>query len=250
MSKNKVDTTRGGRRNCGLIDEVRDHDGETLNEVVIPLLNVSRRTVSGVLNPYEKHQVQLYMTSAGTKSSWAYEKNLEIFERSIINPNDYFCFGCDYRIPIMHGLLDKSFINDIKTSSTFDENSFAREFLGIWTGGSNESWFSYDKMSRYRVLVNPETHSKLTAAQKDWFYLLSVDVARISCQTVVTVFKVKPTSSGFRYNIVNIYVLGTTQETKHFEIQALALKKIIAAFEPKEVVIDGNGLIKTSPILS
>ena len=129
MLKNKVDTTRGGRRNCGLIDEVRDHDGETLNEVVIPLLNVSRRTVSGVLNPYEKHQVQLYMTSAGTKSSWAYEKNLEIFERSIINPNDYFCFGCDYRIPIMHGLLDKSFINDIKTSSTFDENSFARELI-------------------------------------------------------------------------------------------------------------------------
>lgn len=99
-------------------------------------------------------------------------------------------------------------------------------------------------------MVNPETHSKLTAAQKDWFYLLSVDVARISCQTVVTVFKVKPTASGFRYNIVNIYVLGTTQETKHFEVQALALKKIIAAFEPKEVVIDGNGLIKTSPILS
>lgn len=81
------------------------------------------------------------MTSAATKASWAYEKNLEIFERSIINPSDYFCFGCDYRIPVMHGLLDKSFINDIKTSSTFNENSFAREltflklslnFLNCW----------------------------------------------------------------------------------------------------------------------
>lgn len=136
-----LETTRGGRRNGGLIDEVRDHDGEVLNEVVIPLLNVSRRTVAGKINPYEKHQVQLYMTSAATKASWAYEKNLEIFERSIINPRDYFCFGCDYRIPVMHGLLDKSFINDIKTSSTFNENSFAREltflklslnFLNCW----------------------------------------------------------------------------------------------------------------------
>ena len=122
--------------------------------------------------------------------------------------------------------------------------------LGIWTGGSNESWFPYDKMSRYRVLVNPETQSKLSQTLKDSFYLLSVDVGRLSCQTVVTVLKVKPSVAGFNYNIVNIYVLGTTQETKHFERQALDLKKIIDAFKPREVVIDGNGLIKTSPILS
>ena len=111
----------------GLIDEVRDHDGQILNEVVLPLMNVSRRTVRGVINPYEKHQTQFYITSAGTKASWAYEKNIEIFERSIINPQDYWSFGCDYRIPIMHGLLDKSYIDDIKTSATFDEASFARE---------------------------------------------------------------------------------------------------------------------------
>lgn len=104
-------------------------------------MNVSRRTVRGVINPYEKHQTQFYITSAGTKASWAYEKNIEIFERSIINPQDYWSFGCDYRIPIMHGLLDKSYIDDIKTSATFDEASFAREltfpqlsinFLNCW----------------------------------------------------------------------------------------------------------------------
>lgn len=122
-----LDSTRGGRRHGGLIDEVRDHDGQILNEVVLPLMNVSRRTVRGVINPYEKHQTQFYITSAGTKASWAYEKNIEIFERSIINPQDYWSFGCDYRIPIMHGLLDKSYIDDIKTSATFDEASFARE---------------------------------------------------------------------------------------------------------------------------
>lgn len=114
--------------------------------------------------------------------------------------------------------------------------------LGIWTGGSNESWFPYDKMSRYRVLINPETQSKISQTLKDSFYLLSVDVGRLSCQTVVTVLKVKPSVAGFNYNIVNIYVLGTTQETKHFERQALDLKKIIDAFKPREVVIDGNGL--------
>lgn len=31
-----LDSTRGGRRHGGLIDEVRDHDGQILNEVVLP----------------------------------------------------------------------------------------------------------------------------------------------------------------------------------------------------------------------
>lgn len=39
-----------------------------------------------------------------------------------------------------------------------------------------------------------------------------------------------------------MYVLGTSPETKHFSIQAVDLKLIIKAFQPKEVVIDGNGL--------
>lgn len=30
---------------------------------------------------------------------------------------------------MMHGLLDKSYVNDIKTSSTFNEESFARELI-------------------------------------------------------------------------------------------------------------------------
>ena len=45
----------------GLIDEVRDHDGEVLNEVVLPLMNVSRKMVNGKLNPYEPHQTQFFI---------------------------------------------------------------------------------------------------------------------------------------------------------------------------------------------
>lgn len=236
-----MDTTRGGRRHGGLIDEIRDHDAELLNEVVLPLMNVSRKMVNGKLNPYEPHQSQFFMTSAGTKATFAYEKCLEVFSRSIINPKDYFCWGCDYRVPMMHGLLDKSYVNDIKTSSTFNEESFAREYLGVWTGGSTESWFQYDKLQRYRKLLNPETHEKIRDSNNQ-FYLLSVDVGRLSCQTVVSVFKVNIRANGFFMSLVNMYVLGTTSERKHFELQALDLKKIINDFNPREVVIDGNGI--------
>lgn len=56
LTKNCLDSTRGGRRNAGLIDEVRDHDADALNSVVIPLLNVARRMPNGEVNPYEPHQ--------------------------------------------------------------------------------------------------------------------------------------------------------------------------------------------------
>lgn len=90
-------------------------------------MNVSRRTVRGDVNPYEPHQCQFFMTSAGTKSTYAYEKLVECLENEIIYPESSFVWGCDYRVPVMHGLLDKSYINEIKMSPTFKEDSFARE---------------------------------------------------------------------------------------------------------------------------
>ena len=56
-----LDSTRGGRRHAGIIDEVRDHDGTTLSEVVLPLMNVDRRTVLGELDETEPNQGQCYM---------------------------------------------------------------------------------------------------------------------------------------------------------------------------------------------
>ena len=79
-------------------------------------------------------------------------------------------------------------------------------------------------------------------APLDVFYILSVDVGRISCQTVVSVFKVFRHQEHFDVSLVNIYILGLTETTKHFSIQSLDLKKIIARFNPEEIVIDGNGL--------
>ena len=108
-----LESTRGGRRHGGLIDEVRDHDGDTLNEVVLPLMNVNRRTKARLVNPNEPHQAQFYMTSAGVKSSFAYSKLIECLINEIINPQSSFVWGCDYRVPLMHGLLDKTYLNNL-----------------------------------------------------------------------------------------------------------------------------------------
>ena len=96
-------------------------------------------------------------------------------------------------------------------------------------------------MSKYRLLSNPEKQQKAVLSTGS-FYLISVDVGRLSCQTVACIFKVQPRESGYFISLVNIVVLGKTPESKHFEKQVIDLKRLILAFNPKEVVIDGNGL--------
>jgi hypothetical protein len=77
-----------------------------------------------------------------------------------------------------------------------------------------------------------------------------VDVARLGCQTVCTVLKVFPRDDAWRCNLVNIYILGKNENEKVFDRQVLELKRLIEHFNPKEVVIDINGLIILAPLYS
>ena len=237
-----LDSQRGGRRHGGLIDEVRDHEEGPINEVVLPLMNVSRRLPDNTVNEKEPNQQRIFMTSAGVKTSFAYDLLIDDFIDCIIHPKSTFVFGCDYRVPVIHGLLDKTYINKLKTSSSFKEESFAREYASLWSGSSEEAWFNFDKLTKYRKIKNPETSAKFRA-NSNQFYLLSVDVGRLNDQTVCCVFRVN-VSNDCKYfaTLVNLYVLGRQAETKTFNRQAIELKRIIKKFNPLEVIIDTNGL--------
>lgn len=91
-------------------------------------MNVSRRLPDNTVNENEPNQQVIAMTSAGVKTSFSYDRLIDTFENSIIDPKNNFCFGCDYRVPVLHGLLDRTFINKLKTSPSYNEESFAREY--------------------------------------------------------------------------------------------------------------------------
>lgn len=124
--------------------------------------------------PCLTHKVEHNWTSAGVKTSFAYDLLLDVFEDSIIHPKSSFSFGCDYRVPMMHGLLDKTYINKLRSSPSYNEESFAREYMSIWSGSSDESWFNFDKLQKYRKIKNPEMHAKFRETDR-CFYLISVD---------------------------------------------------------------------------
>lgn len=169
-----LESTRGQRKHGGLIDEVRDHDEGPISDIVLPLLNVSRRMANNQVNPKEPNQQTIFATSAGSKSSFAYDKLISVFENSIINPETSFSFGCDYRVPMMHGLIDKKFVNNLKMDPSFNEASFAKEYLSIWDGASEDSWFNFSKLEAHRKIKNPEFHEKNRAGSNQ-FYFISVN---------------------------------------------------------------------------
>lgn len=236
-----LDSDRGIRTHATFLDEVRDIDGDMVREVILPQMNVSRRQANGLVNPHEKINTQVvYATSAGSKSSFAYEQLLDVFETSIINPQGALCFGLDYRIPVMHGLIDRNYVNDLKLSPSYTEATFAAEYGSLWQGGSEDSWFDFEKLERKRIIKNPEWRKKYD--DPNVFYIIGVDVGRISDQTVATIFRVNIRGNRFYSTMVNIFVLGTRGSHKTFDEQSIQIKRLIRDFEPREVIVDTNGL--------
>lgn len=237
-----LDSDRGLRNHSGLLDELRDLDGDMVSEVILPQLNVSRRMSNGLVNPYEKvNQQVICATSAGSKTSYAYEKLIDMFCDAIIHPKESFVIGLDYRIPAMHGLIDLNYVNKLRMSSAYDEAIFAAEFLGTWIGGSTEAWFDFEKIQKYRKIKNPELFAKYRD-KKEIFYLISVDVGRLIDSTVACVFRINIKDGKYYSTLVDIEVLGKTAETKTFTQQAIDIKLLAEKYNPKEILIDTNGL--------
>lgn len=114
-----------------IMEEAALIDSTTLNDVIIPMMNVPRRMANGRVNPEEPHQQQVYITSAGPKTTFAYEKLIELTVNEVIDPDDVFVCGSSYELPVYYGVLDKKFLNEQRMSSTLDMDSFAREAQSI-----------------------------------------------------------------------------------------------------------------------
>ena len=233
------ESSRGLRRHGGLIEECVGVDQQILQEVLIPLMNVSRRCLDGTVQEEEVlNQSQLYITTAGYKSTFSYSKLIQTLVQMIVEPDKAFVMGGSYRIPVLMGLLPKTFLTDLKRDSTFNDASFEREYCSHWTGNVEDAFFNGEKFDRNRILAAPEYEASGRSSSQA-YYILSVDVGRKDCQSVICVFKVTPQAQGSSIkNLVNLYAF----EDEHFEDQAIRIKKLFYKYKAKRVVIDGNGL--------
>lgn len=232
-------SSRGKRATGGLMEECILIDQTLLNEVIIPTMNVDRRLSDGTRHREEViNKSQIYVTTAGWKNSFAYEKLIQILIQQIIEPSEAVVLGGTWRIPVLEELLSKSFIEELKLDGTYNDASFAREYESEWSGDAENAFFSSDKFDKHRVLLQPE-YEYSGRSSKSAYYVLGVDVGRKDCTTECMVFKVTPQAQGSSLKtLVNIY----TWEAEHFGIQAVNIKKLFYKYKARTVVIDANGL--------
>lgn len=155
-----------------------------------------------------------------------------------MRPGSSFVFGGSWRIPVLHKLLDRNFVEDLKADGTFNEASFNREYESEWSGSIENAFFNSDLFDKHRVLNQPEYEYSGRSA-KDAYYIISVDVGRLGCQSAVMVFKVTPQIQGVAIkSLVNIY----TFDDEHFEVQAAKIKRLFFKYKARALVVDANGL--------
>ena len=233
------ESSRGKRRHGGLVEECVGVDGTILSEVIIPTMNVSRLCMDGTMQPDETlNKSQIFVTTAGWKNTFAYDKLIQFLVWMITEPEKAFIMGGTWRIPVLVKLLDKNFLQDLKKDGTFNEASFDREYESKWSGTVEDAFFNGEVFDRNRVLQKPEyEHSGRSSAAS--YYVVSVDVGRKGCDSVACVFKVTPQSMGSAHKtLVNIY----TFSDEHFEDQAIRIKKLYYKYKARRLVIDANGL--------
>jgi hypothetical protein len=234
-------SARGGRRNGGSVEEIVDENmkKDVLNEVVLPMMANNRLTSGGLgVDPNEIHKSVAYVTTAGTRQSFAYEKLMEVF-RMMREDKSAFIFGAGYELPVMHNQLDLDYIIQLKESETFNLLGFQREYQSLWSGSSDKSLVSLEDLNSCRILENSEDR----VTDKNAIYIGAYDVARaegsINANSALVVFKCIPRGDGtFSKHVINIFSFEGT----HFNEQAKFLKRKVNEFKMSALVVDINGL--------
>ena len=202
-------------------------------------MNVDRRLSDGTYDTNEvTNKSQIYVTTAGWKNSFAYEKLMTLLIQQVIEPSKAMIMGGTWRVPVYEELLSRTFIRDLKMDGTYNEASFSREYESEWSGDAENAYFSSEQFDKHRILQQPE-YEYSGRSKKSAYYVMGVDVGRKGCTSEVAVIKVTPQPQGAAIkSLVNIY----TFEDEHFETQAINIKKLYYKYAATTIAIDANGL--------
>lgn len=236
--------SRGMRAQGVLTEEVATiKDQSKYEEIIAPMLVVSRK-INGQTDPDEVlNQNAVYITSAGFKGTYAYDKLIDILCHMVADKKyEAFILGGDWRIPVVEGLQPANFIQNQETGTAMDEAGFEREYGSIWSGTIEGAFFDMNKFDKHRILNIAETSYNNGISKRDGggYYVMGVDVGRSGCTTEIVIIKSTPAkTNGVNVKqVVNLY----TMEDEHFEKQAITIKRLFNQYKCSMCVVDANGL--------
>lgn len=234
-----TENSRGKRYQGVLVEECAKVDQDKLQEIVMPMMVISRQ-VKGEQDPNEVlNQSSVFVTSAGFKDSFAFQKLIQTLCEMVANPKEAFIIGGSWKTPVVEGLQPANFIQNQEMDDSMEEGGFEREFGSVWSGNVVGAFFDSTLIDRHRVLNIPERSYNNKMNGSKGYYIMGVDVGRLDDQTEVVILKVTPTANNtWVKKIVNIYTI----KGQAFPFQALELKRIFTRFKCRAAVVDANGI--------
>lgn len=233
--------SRGLRRHGLSFEEIckMDKHREIIGEVLLPLLANNRKGVDGKVSKNEIHKQLMYITTASSRQSYAWEQHHSVMV-DMARGKSAFVIGNDFTLPVMFEQLDPDYIETVKNDPSVSPLQFAREYISVWTGSSENSLVQLEDLERCRVL--PRAEEKAVKGKHE--YIISVDVARSerkrSATTAIAIFKIIPRGNGTYFK--QLVHLHTYKGNMHFGDQAIYIKELVEKYKASMVVIDGNGL--------
>lgn len=228
---------RGGRRNSGIFEEVITLDPVYINETVIPLLNTIRYLPNGQINSKEPQGQKIFITSAGTQGTYAYDKLTETICLMLIDPDKYFVMGGSYKPLVVHGRLTEDTMREILSSPTYNADQVDREYRSIWSTAVSGAVFEPGSITNMRKIKRAEY--KARESGNNDFYVVSADLAYDGkADTAVIVAKVTPDQYRFNYKFINLFTINVA----NFETVANVLKSTCQRYNARLLVYDANGV--------
>jgi hypothetical protein len=157
---------------------------------------------------------------------------------SVLQPERYAVLTGDYKIPLYHGLIRKSEIEDKLNDPTFDKASFDREYRSIWSDAPTGAAFKANTISLLRKIKSVELTNSLPEDSQD-FYVIAVDMAKDGdAKTAGMVARVSPKQFFFTYKIVNLFQI----DNPDYSYVSNKLKEYVIKYEAKLLIYDANGV--------
>lgn len=131
--------SRGLRRHGLSFEEIvqMEKHREVIGEVLLPLLANNRKGADGKVSPYEIHKQLMYVTTASSRQSYAWEQLYSVMidmATMIENKDDpnnkasAFVIGNDYSLPVMFEQLDPDYIEEVRNDPSMSPLQFAKLF--------------------------------------------------------------------------------------------------------------------------
>ena len=229
-------------------------DKETYDDAIEPIFNISRSTMTGLVDAEELNgQINRYSTS-GYKNSDEYVQILKVL-KDMKSLKGSFVFGSDWRIPIHFGRQKMTTIIKARDRNIV---RFRQNYLCDWIGVSNGGLVNISKLIKARTLSPTDIEFECPKDKKGNFllneYVIAMDVARSESEnnnkTAIFVLKLIKASNG-RIRQVRVVNITTPPNGLNFMEQSVIIKKMFYKYggsldeeksRVKAIVVDANGV--------